>query len=261
MTDMRLFDYILRETSPLLPLAPCVRYDMRGFGRSPDPSEPYSRLDDLGTIHASASEKPAHLVGSGLGGCIALEYALARPDRVASVSLISSGLPGHPWQRGQRAYFKLPMLEDVGGEDEETELQKKARGLAKEWVGQSHEWRSALRKGGDVAALLKQMYVDYRCFHFWGDDQLEPDPFALLQPLSERLGNVQVPVLVLAGKEETGGKRDDFGLIAEKIVKDVPNPAYGERKVKYLDDAGHFGSVEAWEQCQAHVAEFWSALS
>jgi 3-oxoadipate enol-lactonase len=67
-----------------------VRYDVRGHGASETPPGPYSLqqmgadvralLDDLG-IDA------VHFVGMSMGGCIAMAFALAHPDRVRSLVL------------------------------------------------------------------------------------------------------------------------------------------------------------------------------
>jgi pimeloyl-ACP methyl ester carboxylesterase len=260
LTDMTLFDAILQENSPLRSSAVCARLDLRGFGASPDPDGVYNRMDDVAALHASAGAGPAHLVGCGLGGVVALEYALARPEAVASVSLVSSGLPGHQWQRGVRAFFDLPLLDDVDSKQACSEDEMQAgRELARNWVRSSAEWRSSLEKGGAVAAKLKDMFKRYRYFHFWGDDRLDPDPCSG-DPLSEQLGGVKAPVLTLVGEGEIGGASGDFGLIGSAIASSVPFPAYGKKTAHVLLGAGHFGTLEAWQQCQDEIAEFWTAV-
>jgi 3-oxoadipate enol-lactonase len=251
MTDTRLFDKVLKEGSSLLSNATCACYDLRGFGLSPIPTQPYSRLDDVAAVHASAGTAPAHMLGCGLGGTIALEYALAYPERVRSVSLISSGLPGHDWQRGRNTYFIVPPVAE-GRVANDGEI---AAGLelARAWTEQSPEWKQLIRKGGPNAELLQTMLGDYSGFHFWGEDQLDPDPCSG-DPLSMRIGGVQPPVLAMVGAEEM---KSDFGAIGHEIVKGVQRVAFNDRRVHVLDGAGHFGTLESPVSCIELVSRFW----
>jgi len=73
-----------------------IRYDHRDTGRSVsyEPGAPQYTLRDLttdavGVLDAFALES-AHLVGMSMGGCIAQLAALDHPDRVASLTLIST---------------------------------------------------------------------------------------------------------------------------------------------------------------------------
>jgi pimeloyl-ACP methyl ester carboxylesterase len=261
MTDVRLFDGILQPQSPLLQRANCVRFDLRGFGSSPEPTGCYNRSEDVAAVHALAGPpQPAHLVGAGLGGGVALEYALAFPDAVASVCLVSSGLPGHAWKRAMRAYFRLPLLDDVKPPAGLSEERLAAKELCRAWVEQSPEWQEALGRGDGVSEMLLDMYRRYSCFHFWGDDMLSPDPFEEEMPLSVRIKDVQAPVLVMVGEHESVGDTADFRLIGEEIISTVPLPAYGKREVNTLRGAGHFGTLEAPLECEKCIANFWASL-
>ncbi|BAJ31912.1 MULTISPECIES: alpha/beta fold hydrolase, partial [Kitasatospora] len=64
-----------------------VRYDVRGYGRSPQPDRPYSMLADLRALLDRLGPEPVHLVGCSMGGGSALGLALERPERVASLVL------------------------------------------------------------------------------------------------------------------------------------------------------------------------------
>src|SRR5262245_40011231 len=83
--------------SPLLP-ALAARYqvvllDNRGVGRSSAPDSPYSILqmaDDAAAVLDTIGAGQAHVAGHSMGGQIAQELALARPDTVRSLLLLSS---------------------------------------------------------------------------------------------------------------------------------------------------------------------------
>lgn len=78
------------QHEPLAGRRRVVTFDHRGTGDS-DAAEPYDvdRLaDDLGAVLAAAAAKPAHLVGFGLGGAVALRYA--RDRGVRSLTLVGT---------------------------------------------------------------------------------------------------------------------------------------------------------------------------
>src|SRR3954469_6169977 len=70
-----------------------VAPDARGVGQSDAPPGPYTtRLladDALAVLDALGIEQ-AHVVGLSLGGAVAQELALARPERVRSIALLST---------------------------------------------------------------------------------------------------------------------------------------------------------------------------
>ena len=67
-----------------------IRVDLRGFGESDlRPNEPFAHHADLAALLDELDAGPAHLVGCSLGAGIVAEVALARPDLVASILLVS----------------------------------------------------------------------------------------------------------------------------------------------------------------------------
>jgi pimeloyl-ACP methyl ester carboxylesterase len=72
-----------------------ARYDVRGYGRSSRPTgKPYSHVRDLAAVMDAAGLERGALVGCSMGGAIALNAALAMPDRVTALVLAASGLDG-----------------------------------------------------------------------------------------------------------------------------------------------------------------------
>src|SRR2546423_3304671 len=72
-----------------------IRTDLRFFGRSVGPAVPWSWQDDaLGVLDELGIERAA-LVGLSLGGKLALDIALAHPERLWAVAGVAPGLGGH----------------------------------------------------------------------------------------------------------------------------------------------------------------------
>ncbi|WP_436925889.1 alpha/beta fold hydrolase [Halosimplex amylolyticum] len=73
-----------------------VVWDLRGTGRSDAPEGPYSvetLADDLEAVLADHGVRDAHVVGAGLGGMVALEYA-DRYGRAATLTLFGTAASG-----------------------------------------------------------------------------------------------------------------------------------------------------------------------
>ena len=65
-----------------------ITYDRRGWGRSKATNpelHPETASDDLHALLESLALEPVHLVATAAGGLIALDYALAHPERVRSL--------------------------------------------------------------------------------------------------------------------------------------------------------------------------------
>ncbi|MEU2396317.1 alpha/beta fold hydrolase [Streptomyces sp. NPDC007369] len=72
-----------------------IRYDARGFGRSPAPTAPYSQVEDLAAVLDHFGLARAVLVGSSMGGATSISLALAAPERVAGLALFVPGVTGY----------------------------------------------------------------------------------------------------------------------------------------------------------------------
>jgi pimeloyl-ACP methyl ester carboxylesterase len=72
-----------------------VTFDMRGYGRSHIPAADFAwsldlLVDDLFAVADAAGLQRFHLVGESIGGTVALAAALARPKRIATLT-VSNG--------------------------------------------------------------------------------------------------------------------------------------------------------------------------
>jgi 3-oxoadipate enol-lactonase len=74
-----------------------VRYDVRGFGRSPAPTENYSMLVDQLAVLGHFGIEQAYFAGCSGGGGAIIDLALAEPARVRSLVLLCPGISGYDW--------------------------------------------------------------------------------------------------------------------------------------------------------------------
>jgi pimeloyl-ACP methyl ester carboxylesterase len=81
-----------------------VAYDRRGFGDVAPAGGPFRHVDDLlAVLDAVSPDAPAWLVGSSMGGEVALDAALQAPERVAGLVLLAPAVSGDP-EPGDDAY-------------------------------------------------------------------------------------------------------------------------------------------------------------
>jgi len=92
-----------------------ICYDMRGFGDSQLPADDYGMealTTDLGTIADSMGLDSFHLVGHSLGGMYSQIYTLSNPQRVRSLTLVST--TSHSGERGSAFGAALSYLAKHG---------------------------------------------------------------------------------------------------------------------------------------------------
>src|SRR5438093_12360051 len=81
-----------------------LRFDLAGFGRTPIERLPLTHAQDVVHLLDELEISAAAVVGASLGGRVALEVAVARPDLVRALVLVDAGLPGVDWSEAVRAY-------------------------------------------------------------------------------------------------------------------------------------------------------------
>jgi pimeloyl-ACP methyl ester carboxylesterase len=73
-----------------------IAYDFRGFGESEPGNGEFSHLEDLAAVLDHLGPAPVYLVGSSLGGGVALDLALRSAERVAALVLFAPAISGSP---------------------------------------------------------------------------------------------------------------------------------------------------------------------
>lgn len=160
-----------------------IRYDVRGFGRSPAATETYTLLADALTVLNYFGIGAAHLVGCSMGGGTAIELALARPEQATSLMLLCPGIPGYPYPEPDPA---------VEAQFEAAEAAADVDGLISLSL---QEWG---RSGADptVTDLMRS------AIRAWDNQQRfmqEGDP------VYERLGQLRSPVVLMVGDADSPG--------------------------------------------------------
>ncbi len=214
-----------------------IRYDMRGFGQSAVPTDaPYSHVEDCRALLDHLHIKQACLVGLSKGGGVALDFALTYPQRTQALALLDTVLGGHSWSAEGSARDRLVWQRAREG----------GIAAAKEsWL--AHPLFAPALRQTAVAAHLTHMINDYSGWHFVHrnpEQQLEP-------PAAQRLHELTMPVLVMAGEWDTA----DFLQITAVIGQQIP-----QAQTAVVPGVGHMVNMEAPAVCNRLLAEFLSQV-
>ncbi|MDR2984928.1 MAG: alpha/beta hydrolase [Nocardiopsaceae bacterium] len=181
-----------------------IRYDTRGFGKSPAPQEPFTQLDDLLTVLKDRSVDEAVLVGHSGGGGTAIGLALADPARVRGLLLLAPGAQDYPWSPDDQYFVQFGELYGAADWDGLIGL-----GL-RTWAAASADQAAEEQIRGAVAAYSQ--LGDYE----------RPDP-----PAYSRLGQIRTPTAVVVGDLEYPAVARCAAEIATRIPGCRQIPATG----------------------------------
>jgi 3-oxoadipate enol-lactonase len=203
-----------------------VRYDLRGYGRSPIGPGRFSYARDLLVLLEQKGLERVSLVGVSMGGRIALEAALARPALVDALVLVGAGLPGHDRSAEMNA----------ADEAEEAALGRGDLDAAVEvtlrtWVDGPR--RAPEDVDPEVRARVAEM--QRRAYELQLPVWETAEEERLVDDLSERLGEVGVRTLVLVGEEDL----PDIHEVADRLVRELP-----DARRATIADAAHVPSLE-----------------
>jgi 3-oxoadipate enol-lactonase len=74
-----------------------IRYDRRGYGRTPVATNWYTETDDMFALLRHLRIRRAMLVGSSHGGELSIEFALEHPSLVEELVLVGAVVHGYPY--------------------------------------------------------------------------------------------------------------------------------------------------------------------
>jgi 3-oxoadipate enol-lactonase len=191
VVDSRIWDPFLPHVDGRLRT---IRYDQRGYGRSPMWTGSYSVVDDLFSVLDTAGVEQAALVGTSRGGRISIQAALARPERVSALVLVASGLAGRPLDI------------DVTPEQEARWDAAEAKGDLAELAAIDLEIWAPM----GVDEELRAMFVE-NVEASNADDPGREDPSA------GRLGEIGMPTLVVTGGRDVTAINELGELLAREI--------------------------------------------
>ena len=206
-----------------------IRYDRRGYGRSPDSSVLYREVDDLVLLLQHLQVTRAALVGSSHGGELSIDFTLAHPELVQQLVLVGPVVSGMPYtqhflERGTHAFELL------------------AKGDTK---GAIAEWSQDKYLIAPANKLARKRLFDLLTAN--PQDMGHEEHLLPGKPALPRLGDIRVPTLILTGDADI----PDVHAHAGAIESGIPN---AHRVV--VEDVGHLMYLEKPAEFSRLVIEF-----
>jgi pimeloyl-ACP methyl ester carboxylesterase len=218
-------------------------WDYRGHGRSEAPADPtaYSIeqvVDDLGRVlEALGGGAPAVVGGLSLGGLVSLHFALAHPERVHALVLLDSG-PG--FKKPEAAARWQAQVERTGEILRSKGMAALTHGKAASTaIGRHPELPAARAAAAAIEAQDPDAVAEF------GARVAGPAP-----PVIDRLGEIDLPALVLVGAEDAAYLR-----AGEVMAARLPRAHH-----VVIPEAGHIANIEQEAAFNRALLGFLEAL-
>ena len=220
-----------------------LAYDRRGFGETRYAPEPHSRVADLIAVLDDARIERAALMGCSQGGRLALDAALAHPDRVSALVLVACSVSGAPDDASgpfgspiDALVDKLEAADARGDRAALNELEAQA------WLDGPAE------PAGRVGGALRELFLDMN-----GMALAAPDAGAVAEPPPawDRLELIRVPTLIVWGSL-------DFPHVAARLrvlAQRIPNA-----QSFVMDGVAHLPGLENPARFNPAVAGFLASV-
>lgn len=226
--DVRLWAPIINKLKNNFTL---LAFDMRGSGKSAKPEEAYTveqMANDAASFIGQICGKAVCVLGSSMGGVVAMELAIRRPELVEKLVLVST-LPS--W------HGPFPPTEDTQSLFRRTDVSPELLAAVFERIfGSKYKKKNSAKD-----------YIDFRL----SDDNPQP-LYAYLNQLdametyglNKNICSISVPTLIVAGNEDKVVPPQNASWLKENIP--------GAR-LKIFEGGGHMIPVEMPEQLAAEI--------
>jgi pimeloyl-ACP methyl ester carboxylesterase len=211
-----------------------IRYDVRGFGKSPASTNVCADEEDLAALLKYLQVDKAYIVGLSLGGRIAIDFALTHPDMIDAIVPVAPGLSGFHFSDDPNA----------------TESWRAA--LAGDWQKVADLWLKSgymahAMENPKIAGRLCQLALE-NAHEYLDNPVLEsmPNP-----PAIERLPEITTPTLIIVGNRDVADIHEICGLLFARIPH--------SREI-LIENSGHIVNMEQPELFNRSVLNFLAGL-
>jgi proline-specific peptidase len=233
-----------------------VLYDQLGSGNSSKPSDPALWtvelfLAELGNVREALGLKQVHLLGHSWGGMLAQEYALTQPGGLVSLVLSSSLSSAALWrEESLRLRAALPAeirepldAHEAAGTTDDPEYERAIIGFLHRHLCRLDPWPPL------VEEVMRSTNLEvYKTM--WGPSEAHPTGVLAGWDVTDRLGEIRVPALVLCGRHD-----EATPLQAETIAQALP-----DAELVIFEESAHMAPVEETERYIATLRTFLARI-
>jgi len=206
-----------------------IRYDRRGYGRSPGATQGFYATDDVAAILHHLKLKQVAIVGSSHGGEIAINFTLEHPETVEQLVLVGAVVGGMPYTK----HF-LERGDILGKPLEKGDIKGAIVSATKDKYLTAAGSDAAKKRMADILSANPQ-------------DLTHPELELPVKPALARLGEIHIPTLLLVGDADIPDVHAHAGAIEAGIPR--------ARRV-VINDVGHLMYLEKPAEFSRIVIEF-----
>jgi pimeloyl-ACP methyl ester carboxylesterase len=214
-----------------------VRYDRRGFGKTPMVAGDFSLHNDLYEVLKALDIKQAILIGSSQGGKTVTNFTLEHPEMTKALVLVGSALGGFQFE-GEPA----PQEAELEKAEQDGDLARVNELEIQMWVD------GPCRRPDQVYPAVRTLALDMNRIALENPQDLGNE-IPLDPPAVGRLGEIKVPTLVIYGDIDA----PYIPAASEFMMKNIP----GAKKV-VMKDVAHLPNMEKSGEFNGHVLSFLS---
>lgn len=232
------------QVAPLAQHYDVLRYDLRGYGKTPLPAGSFSHANDLYNMLKLLGIESAYLIGCSMGGTTIIDFALEHPEMVDAQILVACAPSG----------FEFLDDEAMDADGEAMRLQQEHESaiqqgdIAKAAEIETAFWVVGLQRTVEQVDPTLLARVNEMNKIALANKITNPDGEQLLEPPAiTRLGEINIPTLVIVGDI------DDPNIVrsCELLATQIPN---AQRAI--IDGTAHFPNMERPAEFNQLVLEF-----
>lgn len=218
-----------------------ISYDRRGYGETETPDVPFNHLVDLEAVLDQLSVHAVILVGSSMGGGLAIDFALEHPERTIGLVLVGTAITG-----GDGA----EMPEEAADLEDALEYAEERGNLETVNRIQAHLWLDGpLSESGRVDGPVRELFLKMNGVHL-NHAELTEEEFP--EPAVDSLERITAPTLLVVGELDF----PDIVARHEDLSEEIENAF-----AVVLEDTAHFPSLERPDLFNPILIEFLEAVT
>ena len=218
-----------------------ISYDRRGYGETETADVPFNHLVDLEAVLDQLSIHAAILVGSSMGGGLAIDFALEHPERTIALVLMGTAVTGAEGYEPD---------EEVEALEEAFEYARERGNIGTANRIQAHLWLDGpYGESGRVTGPVRELFLAMNEAHLNHPELSEED---LPEPAFDNVHTIIAPTLLVVGEHDCS----DIVALHDDLSEEMENAF-----AIVLEDTAHFPSLERPDLFNPILLEFLEAVT
>lgn len=218
-----------------------ISYDRRGFGETETEDVPFNHLVDLEAVLDRLSVHAAILVGSSMGGGLAIDFALEHPERTIALVLMGTAVTG---AEGYEIDEEVEQLEEA------FEYARERGNIGTANRIQAHEWLDGpYGEAGRVTGNARELFLAMNEIHLNHPELTQEER---PEPAFDNVHTITAPTLLVVGELDCS----DIIAIHEDLSEEIENAF-----AVVIEDTAHFPSLERPDLFNPILSEFLEAVT